>query len=163
MLYWFCAAPRKNSQTGQLIPYPAGVVSKFVVNFPGPREGVMAWAKSLNLGTRGMQYMVIAIPPNDPTPMVLAYEINGAAQGAAQPNLSAQHVQGGQPMGAPVVQPGNAQQHASGFVDAQSGFQTLGSDALDAGGDALYGSADEGTWSDLYNQGGRVIEQPRQV
>lgn len=157
MVYLF-VAPDRNPQNGQPINYPPGIVERFVLNFPGARDEAIQAAKAQKLGTQGVRYLVLEVPPNAEEVMVLAFQIRGAS-GPAQPVFSSQHIQGGQPVGMPHGQPNQVQ--PEGPRD-QSGFQSLGGDALDASNENMYGTAEDGTWSDLVSHGGGFREQPRQ-
>lgn len=151
-------AVQRNPQTGQAIPVPVGARTGFVINFPGNMEQAKQYARANAMGSPGVRYLGVELTPNLPEPMVLCVEINmGVSTPVQGPQISAAHVNGGQPVGAPM---GNVNQNRSTQQADSSGFQTLGDDVLSGAGDNLFGDAEHGTVSDLY--GGGHFEAPRQ-
>jgi hypothetical protein len=149
--YIFQAKGEISVQPNQPLP-----VKRFFLHLPGnpgqyTREQIVGYASSYHLGTDGVRYSIREISPNDPPVVVSEIHV---------PVLSVQNVQGGMPTGSPKPQPGKNRQ--DGPVDPQSHFQTLGDAALDNGAEAVYGSGDDGTWSDIVMGpfGGQEIPRP---
>jgi hypothetical protein len=175
MACWLFHAMMVNPQTKQPIQLPPGSIQSFVLNVPGnmqyatpaQKQQAMQYAIQLaqknNLGTpKGVRYAVTLIEPDTDAVELLCvqpYYGAGAAVQASQPNLSGAHVQGGMP-GTPVGQPG--QNRPEGARDS-SGFQDISDAGLGAGGDNLYGSADDGTFTDLLQGGFGSVEVQRQA
>ena len=159
-VFWFRAVTI-NPQTGHPIQLPVGVIESIVVNYPGNMNQMKAAAAQASLGTRGVRYKVIEVPSNAEETMVLATQISLGAAGQvnpSQPQVTAQHVQGGQPWGNPAGQQG--QNRPTGMPDS-SGFQTLGDMDLDSSGDGYMGGIHDGTFTDLVRDGAQVREIPR--
>lgn len=175
MACWLFKAITVNPQTKQPLQLPPGVVDSFVLNVPGDlsyasaaaKQQAMQYAiqlaKHYNLGTpQKVRYAVALIEATTDSVEVLCvqpYYGPGAQVQAAQPVLSPQHVQGGLP-GAPVGQPN--QNRPDGVRDS-SGFQDIGDAGLGAGGDNVYGSPDDGTFTDLLQGGFGSVEVQRQA
>ena len=154
----------KNSQTGQPLPIPAGTRSGLMLIFPGNLEQCKQYLRSQHFGPPTVKYFGVELPYSSRVGFkeeieVLLVEVYlGVPMPMQQPQMSAAHVNGGQPIGAPL---GNmAQNRPSGQKDS-SGFQTLGDDVLSGAGEAFFGDANDGTSTDLY--GGGHVEVPRQT
>ena len=129
-----------------------------MVTFPGNLEQCKYWLRANHVGSPGVKYWAVLVPHNLAEPEVLSVEINlGVPITAQQAQVSAQHVNGGQPVGAPV---GNGMQNRPTGRQDSSGFQVLGDEVLSGAGDVLFGAQEDGTVSDLY--GGGHFEAPRQ-
>jgi len=162
-VFW-AKALTTNPQTGQPMNVPPGAVESFVVNFPGNLQQFLAHCRQQGLGTRHVRYVVVEVPPDAPEYMVMAVQPfmgHGYSPQAQAPQVSAQHVNGGQPTGSPM---GQAGQSRPGMQrDPSSGFQVLGDADLGTSGDAMYGSPEDGTSSDLIQGGWGSQEIPRQT
>ena len=160
-VYWIKALAR-DPQSGQPLKIPAGARDSIVVNYPGNLEQFKAWAKQNSLGSQYVRYAIVQLQNNMPETMVLCTQLALGAAGnvsASAPSLSGEHVNGGQPTGTPYGNPN--QGRAAGNRDNSSGFQTLGDADLGGAGDAMFGSPDDGTVSDLIGGGSQEI--PRQI
>jgi len=156
----FWASAITTDQQGREFALPIGARKNFVISFQGSREQFMQVAKASNLGTPGVRYQVIEVSDNLPGVQVLAVELylGDWQPGVVQPQLSAQHVGGGQPFGLPHGQVG--QDRPAGPIES-GGFQTLGDGDLGAAQEAVYGQVDDGTVSDIVQEGGGAREIPR--
>lgn len=137
-------------------PLPVGAAERIVVNHPGDKNAVIAWLRGHRLHgqsvlARGVKYTIQGpLPTNDPTPMLLAVQphllnLSSAAVAAA---LSSPHGQAGQ----------NA---PDSDVD-NMGFQRLGDPSLPLSADeAVFGDGDDGTVTDIIQNGGTMTEQRR--
>jgi hypothetical protein len=165
-VYLFKAIAPRHPQTNQPMNIAVGARSGFVLNHPGDLNQAKQYARANAMGSPGVKYVGVELAPNTQQaasllsmfPPVMLVEINMGVQMPVQaPQLSGSHVNGGQPVGAPVGMQG---QNRSSQLPDSSGFQTLGDDVLSGAGDTLMGSQEDGTASDLY--GGGHFEVPRQ-
>lgn len=140
---------------------PPGQVERFDLYFPGDVNQAMQFAKTNKLGGN-IRYKVYGVQDNHPQPILLAVQRNmGYPETGQQPQLSAQHVHGGMPVGPPMGQPNQNRQ--SGPVDPHGHFQQLGDADLAAGGDSMFGGVDHGTFSDIVLEPNGPQEIPRQI
>lgn len=162
-IYWIKALTR-DPKSGQVLNVPAGSRDSIVVNFPGSLDQFRAWAKQNSLGSQYVRYAIVQLQNNMPETMVLSVQLAMGATGnpsASAPSLSGEHVNGGQPTGMPTGNPN--QGRGAGTRDNSSGFQTLGDADLGGAGEAMFGSPDDGTVSDLIAGGFGSQEIPRQI
>lgn len=177
MACWLFKAVTVHPQTKQPIMLPPGVIESFVLNVPGnltnaslaQKQQAMQYAiqiaKQNNLGSvdRKVGYSITLIEPNTNVIELLCvqpYYGPGAQVQGGQPALSQAHINGGQPVGAPIGQPN--QNRPDGLRDS-SGFQDISDAGLGAGGDNMYGSPDDGTFTDLLQGGFGSVEVQRQI
>jgi hypothetical protein len=167
MLVFVFTAMDKHPQTGQALPVAPGAMLSFAVSVPGPDAGQLSAAQLQQYANYAMQlcrqnkwgtpdkcnYTLAVAPPNQPTLLCAYYGPPGAA-------LSQANVQGGMSGGAPRGQVNQNRQ--AGPVD-KSGFQELGDADLGGGHDNMFGPADDGTVSDIYQGGMGGVEVPRRA
>ena len=122
----------------------------------------MDFAKQNKLGGK-VRYKVFGVDNNHPQPILLSVQRNmGHPESGQSPQLSAQHVHGGQPVGPPQGQQNN--NRPQGNVDPHGHFQTLADSDLSGGADSMFGdSALAGTYSDIVLEGGNATEIPRDI
>ena len=160
MAVFLFKAVTRNPQTGALLQLPQGAIDSFVIN--GPRgasaQDVFAFARSQGFGQRGVKYAVATVEPGEWEVLCVQPYVGPQGISAQQPQMSAQHVNGGQPTGLPAGQPG--QNRAESEPDS-AGFQNLGDDALSVGPEASMFSDDAlaGTVSDLIGGGSQEIQR----
>lgn len=137
-------------------PVPAGYLERLVLNHPSSAqkdvwEAVRAHVKARQLLISGIKYGLIGpLRENDPQPIVLAEQINVC-------NLSGAAVASA--LAAPHGQPG--QNRPESALDAL-GFQELGDHALPVrADDAMFGDVDDGTSTDILQDGGGMQERRR--
>jgi len=158
-VFWFYA-PQVHPQTQQPQPFQVGDIESFVLNLPpgSRKEDAISYARSKNMGAAGrLKYLIIEVPPDDPTVMLLAVQRYGLSS-PQQMQLSGEHVNGGMPTGAPR---GQNQGRPAGPVDPQSGFQPLGDADLDGGDSDPYSGGEDGTYADIVRDGGGIRDIPR--
>jgi hypothetical protein len=137
-------------------PVPPGYVNRIVVNHPS-NDTKTVWAfiaqhcKENQLLTKGAKYALFGpVNQTDQNAIVLAVQCHLG-------NLSGEAV--GAALSSPHGQPGQNRPDAP--LDSM-GFQALGDMALPIrGDDAMFGEADDGTVSDIYQNGGGLVEQAR--
>lgn len=129
-----------------------GAIERMIVNHPSSDKPTVAeWIKASNMLTRGVKYTLQGpLPVNDPTPMFLAVQRNLL-------NLSAEAV------AAALHNPrGQAGMNRPDQPLDSMGFQKLGDTALPiSNDDQIYGDATDGSISDIIQNGGNMMEQPR--
>ena len=144
MIWMFIA--RDTDKNGQpLPPVPPGVPTCFIIQHPGPAEALFQAINKAGFGQvpPGQvppKYRCLRVDPNDPEFRILCVGSPSLVQ------LSAHHVQGGQPVGAPRNQGQNRPAGSPDFF----GFENLPDDAMDASGDEMYGSQREPARTDTY-------------
>lgn len=127
-------------------------VFKQLVNHPGPTPADVArWVKTQNVLTQGVNYGIIGpLPQNDPNPQIVVTEryLSNLSPQAVAAALSVPHGQPG--MNRPDDSPDNM------------GFQKLGDQSLPVSADEnVFGEIDDGTFTDMITNGGRMVEQRR--
>ena len=153
-VYLFIAQSHDPRTRQPYAPLPAKHLERFVLYFPGDRVQAEQYAKQSGLGSwRIRQYDCYPLVRESPSPVLLCFQPVMPVQ------MSAQHVQGGQPTGAPVAQPGA--EEVDGETDSM-GFQNLGTGALSTAQDPMFGSGDDGTYTDLYQGAHGTVKVPRQ-
>jgi len=142
-------------------PQP-GTRERFAVFHPGDLSQVVAWAKQIGMGGSHQHFQIYSPEQlGNNAPCILAIQVAmGVPVTVQQPQLSATHVQGGQPAGVPAAQPG--QHHPGGQIDPYSKFEELPDEALTAGRDAMFGELNDGTITDLVATPMGMDEQPRE-
>ena len=125
--------------------------ARFVVAFPGPVAQVQAYVNQKDIGGANQRYSIYVI--SDRTQPVLL-----AVEPYRGPQVSAAHVNGGQPVGPPM---GQNQNRPEGEMD-RMGFQILPDSALGVGSDSMYGEMRDPTLNDLVVDPNGSIEVPRQ-
>jgi len=130
---------------------PPGAIERIVFNHAGPKEAAVSWLRAQNKLARGVKYTIQGpLPQNDPNPIIMC----------CQPhllNLSSEAVAAA--LHAPR---GQAGQNAPDSDVDNMGFQRLGDPSLPVDTDeAVFGEGDDGTVTDMINNGGQMIEQRR--
>lgn len=141
---------------------PAGGIERFSLNHPGDVNAAIQYAKARGLGGPRQKFIVYAAQQFEHVgPKVLCVQIStGQGQNGQVPQTSAQHVNGGQPIGIPQGQPNH--DRADAPVDP-AGFQELGDGSLPVSGDSMYGDLSDGTITDLVQSPAGSLEVPRQT
>jgi hypothetical protein len=130
-------------------PNPMAPV-RFVVAFPGSMAQVQAYVNQQNMGGSNQRYSVYKINESQPPTLLAVESYRG-------PQVSAVHVNGGQPVGPPQ---GQNQNRPGSEVD-RTGFQFLPDAALGVGFDPMYGEMRDPTLNDLIIDSGGSVEVKR--
>jgi hypothetical protein len=167
MLVFVFTAITQHPQTGAALPVLPGAMLSFAISVPGPDVSQLNPQQVQQYATYAIQlcrqnkygtpdkcnYTLAVAAADKPTLLCAYYGPPGAA-------LSQAHVQGGQMSGVPTGQP--SQNRQAGPID-KSGFQELGDADLGGGHDNMFGPADDGTSTDLYQGGFGAQEVPRRA
>jgi hypothetical protein len=133
-------------------PVPIGGRQVILVNHPGDKAQVAQFCRDQGLPTKGVKYKIEGpLPQNDPTPMVLLTQLMMPPQispEAVAAAMSDPHGQRGQTR--PSSQPDSM------------GFAQMGDEALPVAGDGnMFDETNDGTVSDILQDGGAMREIPR--
>lgn len=125
--------------------------ARFVVAFPGSLSQVQEYVNQQNIGGSNQRYSVYTIADRTPATLLAVEPYRG-------PQISAAHVNGGQPVGPPL---GQNQNRPAGEVD-RMGFQILPDMALGIGLDPMFGEMNDRTVNDLVidPNGSVEVERP---